>query len=121
MIMRKIGLSIVAVVYLLATIFAGSGSAPRELKWRKVVLDNEFRSEGVAIADVNRDGRLDVLAGLVWYEAPTWKMHEIGPAVKYDAAGNYSDAFINFTADLNRDGWPDLIRIDWPGRDLCRQ
>jgi len=86
-------------------------------RWKKIVLDTEFRSEGVAVADVNRDGRLDVLAGLVWYEAPAWKRHEIGPMVKYDAAGNYSDAFINFTADLNRDGWTDLIRIDWPGRD----
>ncbi|MFZ4985062.1 MAG: FG-GAP repeat domain-containing protein [Blastocatellia bacterium] len=94
-----------------------TGKSGKTLRWKKVVLDTEFRSEGVAVADVNRDGRPDVLAGLVWYEAPGWKMHEIGPAVKYDAAGNYSDAFINFTADLNRDGWPDLIRIDWPGRD----
>ena len=119
---RKIGLSIVVVVTLFVCLVLGSDSTARDpvghsLKWRKVVLDTEFRSEGVTVADVNRDGRLDVLAGLVWYEAPTWKMHEIAPVVKYDAAGNYSDAFINFTADLNRDGWADLIRIDWPGRD----
>lgn len=102
----------------LLTLIVLAGARPARLpKWRKVVLDTEFRSEGVTVADVNRDGRPDVLAGMVWYEAPTWKMHELGPAVKYDAAGNYSDAFINFTADLNRDGWPDLIRIDWPGRD----
>lgn len=117
MILKKTGLSIIVVVYLLVTIVTGSGPAARQLKWRKVVLDTEFRSEGVAVADVNRDGRPDILAGMVWYEAPEWKMHEIGPAVKYDAAGNYSDAFINFAADINRDGWDDLVRIDWPGRD----
>ena len=119
---RKIGLTIAMVSTLLMGLIAGAGIAARDdggrpLKWRKVVLDTEFRSEGVTVADVNRDGRLDVLAGLVWYEAPTWKRHEIAPQVQYDAAGNYSDAFINFTSDLNRDGWPDLIRIDWPGRD----
>lgn len=115
--MRKIALCALGAVALL-TLIVLAGTRPARLpKWRKVVLDTEFRSEGVTVADVNRDGRPDVLAGMVWYEAPTWKMHELGPAVKYDAAGNYSDAFINFTADLNRDGWPDLIRIDWPGRD----
>ena len=36
-----------------------------------------FRSEGVAVADVNRDGKMDILVGDVWYEAPDWKMHEI--------------------------------------------
>lgn len=94
----------------------GSAPAPREVRFKKVALDREFRSEGVTVADVNRDGRPDVIAGFVWYEAPAWKMHEIGPVKKYDAAGNYSDSFVNYTADLNRDGWPDLIRIDTPGK-----
>ena len=115
--MRAIYLTAMGLAALLVLCVTGSVPAPRSVKWRKVVLDTEFRSEGVTVADVNRDGRQDVLAGLVWYEAPGWKMHELAPQVKYDAAGNYSDTFINFTADLNRDGWPDLIRLDWPGRD----
>ncbi|MBI3464140.1 MAG: SMP-30/gluconolactonase/LRE family protein, partial [Planctomycetes bacterium] len=36
------------------------------LKFKKTVLDTTFRSEGVAVADVNRDGKMDVLAGEVW-------------------------------------------------------
>lgn len=115
--MRAIHLTAVGLAFLLVLCVSGNVPAPRNVKWRKVVLDTEFRSEGVTVADVNRDGRQDVLAGLVWYEAPGWKMHELAPQVKYDAAGNYSDTFIDFTADLNRDGWPDLIRLDWPGRD----
>ncbi len=115
--MRAIYLTAMGLAALLVLCVTGSVPAPRSVKWRKVVLDTEFRSEGVTVADVNRDGRQDILAGLVWYEAPGWKMHELAPQVKYDAAGNYSDTFINFTADLNRDGWPDLIRLDWPGRD----
>ena len=39
------------------------------------MLDTAFRSEGVAAADVDHDGRLDVLAGNLWYEAPNWTPH----------------------------------------------
>ncbi|MFN0086873.1 MAG: FG-GAP repeat domain-containing protein [Blastocatellia bacterium] len=112
--MSTIRLSVLGLVS--ALLLTAPGGAPREARFRKVVLDREFRSEGVAVADINRDGRPDVIAGFVWYEAPSWKMREIGPVKPYDAAGNYSDSFVNYTADLNRDGWPDLIRIDTPGK-----
>ena len=38
--------------------------------WVRIKLDERFRSEGVAAADVNNDGTPDVIAGDVWYEAP---------------------------------------------------
>ena len=93
---------------------AASASAPREVTFKKYVLDREFRSEGVTVADVNRDGKPDVLAGNLWYEAPNWTPHEIQPVQKFDAAKGYSNSFVNFTMDVNRDGWPDQIRIGLP-------
>ncbi|MGH9799841.1 MAG: VCBS repeat-containing protein, partial [Blastocatellia bacterium] len=93
---------------------ASSVSAPREVKFKKTVLDREFRSEGVAVADVNRDAKLDVIAGNLWYEAPNWTLHEIQPALKFDAAKGYSNSFVNFAMDVNRDGWSDQIRIGLP-------
>lgn len=90
-------------------------SSPREVRFAKTVLDREFRSEGVAVADVNRDGKLDVIAGNLWYEAPGWTPHEIQPVKPYDAAKGYSNSFVNFAMDVNRDGWPDQIRVDMPG------
>ena len=41
------------------------------VSWKKTVIDGKFRSEGVAIADVNKDGKTDVLVGDSWYEAPS--------------------------------------------------
>ncbi len=93
---------------------AASAFAPREVKFKKTVLDREFRSEGVTVADVNRDGKPDVLAGNLWYEAPNWTPHEIQAVKQFDAAKGYSNSFVNFTMDVNRDGWPDQIRIGLP-------
>ncbi|HEX5081056.1 MAG TPA: VCBS repeat-containing protein [Blastocatellia bacterium] len=96
---------------------AGTGSQkpPREVRFSKITLDREFRSEGVAVADVNRDGKADVIAGNLWYEAPAWTPREIQPVKQFDAAKGYSNSFVNFAADINGDGWPDQIRIDMPG------
>ena len=83
------------------------GAAP--VQFTKFTLDKTFRSEGVAVADVNRDGRLDILAGEVWYVAPDWTMHEILPPGKYDGNTGYSKTFANYSCDVNRDGWIDSV------------
>jgi hypothetical protein len=88
-----------------------------KITWKKTVLDPAFRSEGVAVADVNQDGRLDILAGNVWYEAPHWTPREIRPAPAFDGATGYSNSFINYAMDVNGDGWPDLIVIGFPGKE----
>ena len=91
-------------------------AAPKEIKFKKHVLTNDFISEGSAIGDVNRDGKLDIIAGAYWFEAPNWKQHEIAkPVKKYDWKVEYSNSFLNHAMDINQDGWIDVIRVDFPG------
>ena len=84
------------------------------IKFRKHILDPSFVSEGVAVGDVNKDGKTDVLAGIFWYEAPSWKKRRIH-ADTMNAVPCYSTSFINFSLDVNNDGCIDLIRFYQPG------
>ena len=104
-----------AAVWLGILACAAPAAPAGEVRFRKVVLDRAFRSEGVAVADVNRDGKRDVLVGELWYEAPDWKAHEICKPGTYDPAKDRSTCYLNFAADVNGDGWLDSIVIGRPG------
>ena len=83
--------------------------------FQRVVIDEQFRSEGVAVADVDRDGHNDILAGDVWYAAPDWQVGEVRTPQSYDPDEGYSQCFANFAADVDEDGWVDSIVIGFPG------
>jgi hypothetical protein len=50
--------------------------APASIKWEKQMLSDNV-NEGVAVLDVNNDGKLDVTAGPNWYEGPEFKPHRL--------------------------------------------
>ena len=94
--------------------------------WVRVKLDERFRSEGVAAADINADGSVDVVAGDVWYQAPkpgtpehsdgtAWKIHEIRMPGEFVAGVGYSNSFVNLAHDMDADGLQDIVIIGFPG------
>jgi hypothetical protein len=93
-----------------------AGEPQTPVHWKKTVIEARFRSEGVAIADVNKDGKLDVLIGDSWYEAPGWTKHDIRkPGDFGDGLRSYSNCMTCWADDVNGDGWVDQIVIGFPG------
>lgn len=85
--------------------------------FRKHRLDSAFRSEGLAVSDLNGDGSVDIAAGHVLYAGPEWKkVPLLGEAKEFNRFG-YSDAFLCFADDVNRDGKADLILVGFPGQE----
>lgn len=94
---------------------AGHAQDGGKVRFEKTQLDADFRSEGVAVGDFNHDGKPDIVAGFVWYEAPDWKMHKITEDAQTYDPKRYSNSFCNFVADVNHDGWDDVLVVDFPG------
>lgn len=110
-------LSPLPLVLCLAPALAAGAEGKPQITFKKTVLDTRFRSEGVAVGDFNRDGKMDIAAGFAYYAAPDWKLVPVvEPPPVYDPHG-YSNSFVNAAADLNRDGWTDLIVVDFPGKE----
>jgi HEAT repeat protein len=92
-----------------------NAAALSPVAFRRVKVDGAFRSEGVAVADFNRDGLLDIATGNILYWGPDWKpLPMLGAAKEYKPEG-YSDEFLCFAEDVDRDGWTDLIVVGFPG------
>src|SRR4026207_260645 len=97
---------------LLVVIAVALSAAPTrspDIPFKAVMLDNGA-SETAAVADVNKDGKLDIISGENWYEGPSWTKHKFR---ELNFTNNYYDNFSDLPVDVDGDGYPDLVRVTW--------
>src|SRR5262245_28766470 len=102
---------------------------PPDIPFRMHAID-PGASETAAVADFNRDGRLDILSGDSWYEAPRstppreeraagapgWRKHRFRDL---PFSNNYVDAFSDLPLDVDGDGYPDIATVSWFSKKIA--
>lgn len=63
-------------------------------------------NEGIDVADLNNDGKLDVLAGRNWFAAPDFIPRPVRTVPDWN---QYVESNGDFTYDLNGDGYLDVV------------
>ena len=107
----RIGVVVALLAGLALVADAAKAAGPRFVMHRI----GNFRSEACCVADFNGDGKPDVLAGEYLYIAPDWKAVKIRTLKgSVDEQGKgYRWDFGNLPMDVDGDGQPDLISVDW--------
>ena len=107
-----------AVVFPALLLLAGPGlPADRVLhSFKRLVLSEQFFSEGACFADLDGDGHRDIISGPYWYAGPDFRKRQAyAPAAPLDIRG-YSDFFFSFAYDFNGDSRVDILAVGMPGQ-----
>jgi hypothetical protein len=99
-------------LFLCAT--ARSASRPEDIPFEKHTIDLGA-SETAVFADINRDGKPDIVSGEYWYEAPRWTRHRFREILYTD---NYVDDLSTLPLDVDGDGYIDLVTSGWFSKSL---
>jgi hypothetical protein len=111
----KNGITVTIPAVALAAFTLWAASRPPDIPFEKHTIDLGA-SETCAVADFNGDGRLDIVSGENWFEAPHWTPRRFR---ELNFSGNYIDNFSDLPLDVNGDGRTDVISVAWFSRRMA--
>jgi len=107
------GIIMLAMAVLVGLLAFAGGRSP-EIEFNIHTLDLGA-NEACTFADINKDGRLDIVSGENWYEGPSWRKHHFR---HLGFSNNYIADFGDLAVDVNGDGYPDIVSVSWFDRKI---
>src|SRR5262245_31415775 len=95
--------ALAGVVLVLASTTSAQADEPR---WKQHTISGKSEFEAAGVFDVDNDGKLDIVSGSSWYQAPSWKAFPVRDVKRF---GTYYNDFGTFPLDLNGDGNTDFL------------
>jgi hypothetical protein len=88
---------------------------PESRPWRQHTINGRSEFEAAGVLDVDNDGRLDIVSGDNWYQAPGWQPHHVRDVPR---VGTYYNCFATLPLDVNGDGHVDFITCSYFGKSV---
>ena len=92
------------------------GPTKSTIHFERIVLSEQFYSEGADFCDIDGDGHNDVVSGPFWYAGPDFRSRHRYMAGSRISIKAYSPHFFSFVHDFNDDQRPDILVIGMPGQ-----
>jgi hypothetical protein len=96
------------------TVLAQAASA-EEPRFRKHTINGKSEFETAGVFDVDGDGKLDIVSGDTWYQAPDWTPYKVRPVSRN---GKYLNDFSTLPIDVNADGRMDFVTCAYFTRNV---
>ncbi len=85
-------------------------NAGAPISFEKKMLSPDYLADGIAFGDIDRDGRLDIVAGPYWYAGPEFtERKEYYPVNPLPPETPATENMFTFVHDFNGDGWADIL------------
>ena len=94
-------------------VIRANGSEPLRFRTHTINASSEYAA--CAAIDVNDDGKLDIVCGGLWYEAPGWKKHFLRDVEVI--RGRYDD-YSHLPMDVNGDGRIDYVSANYRSQSI---
>jgi hypothetical protein len=105
--------TLIAAVLAAGLSWSASAGEPR---WKQHAINGQSEFEAAGAFDVDGDGKLDIVSGDSWYQAPDWKKH---PIREIQRVGSYYNDFAVLPLDVDGDGDTDFVTVSYFGKDVA--